>query len=131
MLRRQGMNYHSVDRWVGDRKYGGKRYGGKMGNNRLMRALEREIGVGAGSLPFTIRTAHKPRGSVYEGCSILNECMIHNGFYIDPRCKQLIKSLQHFTFKDDENKHAIDALRYGAIELITRRLYAPSKLKMY
>ena len=40
-------------------------------------------------------------------------------------------SVKHFTFKDDENKHAIDALRYGAIELITRRLYAPSKLKMY
>jgi hypothetical protein len=96
-----------------------------------MRALERELAVGAGSLPFTIRTAHKPRGSVYEGCSILNECMIHKGFYIDPRCKQLIKSLEHFTFKDDENKHAIDALRYGAVELITRRLYAPSKLKMY
>ena len=131
MLRRQGMTYHSVDRFVGDRKYGGKRYGGKMGNNRLMRAMEREIGVGAGSLPFSIRTAHKPRGSVYEGCSIINECMIHKGFFVDPRCKQLIKSLEHFTFVDNEFKHSIDALRYGAVELITRRLYAPSKLKMY
>lgn len=131
MLRRQGMNYHSVDRWVGDRKYGGKRYGGKMGNNRLMRAFENELGIGAGSLPFTIRTAHKPRGSVYEGCSILNEVMIHKGFFVDPRCKQLIKSVEHFTFVDNEYKHAIDALRYGAVELITRRLYAPSKLKMY
>jgi hypothetical protein len=131
MLRRQGMTYHSVDQWRGDRKYGGKQFGGKMGNARLMRALERELAVGSGSLPFTIRTAYKPRGSVYEGCSILNECMIHKGFFVDPRCKQLIKSLEHFTFKDDENKHAIDALRYGAVELITRRLYAPSKLKMY
>lgn len=131
MLRRQGMNYHSVDAWRGDRKYGGKRYGGKMGNNRLMRAFENELGIGAGSLPFTIRTAHKPRGSVYEGCSIINEVCIHKGFFVDPRCKQLIKSLEHFTFVDNEYKHAIDALRYGAVELITRRLYAPSKLKMY
>ena len=125
------MTYHSVDRWVGDRRYGGKRFGGKMGNARLTSALERELGVGTASLPFRIRTAHKPRGSVYEGSSIINSCMITKGFFVDPRCKQLIKSLEHWTFRDDENKHAIDALRYGAVELITRRLYAPSKLKLY
>ena len=131
MLRRQGMTYHSVDRFVGDRRYGGKKFGGRMGNNRLTRALENELGVGTGSLPFRIRTAHKPRGSVYEGASILNEIMIHKGFFVDPRCKQLIKSLEHWTFRDDEWKHAIDATRYGIVELITRRLYAPSKLKLY
>jgi hypothetical protein len=131
MLRRNGMTHNSVDRWVGDRNYGGKRHGGKMGNSRLMRAFETELGLPRGELPFTLRTAWKPRGSIYEGCSIIHELMIRKNFLIHPRCKQLIRSLQEFRFKDDSSKHAIDALRYGAVELITKRLYAPHKLKMY
>ena len=102
-----------------------------MGNNQIMRGFEQELGLPSGGLPFTIRTAHKPRGSVYEGCSILNACMINKGFHVSPRCKQGIQSLQEFCFRDDQSKHWIDALRYGAVELITRRLYAPSKLKLY
>ena len=131
MLRRNGMTHNSVDRWVGDRKYGGKRHGGKIGNNRLMRELENELGLPRGQLPFSIKTAHKPRGSIYEGCSLIHESMLRENFLVHPRCVQLIKSLQNFRFKDDETKHCIDALRYGAVELITRRLYAPHKLKMY
>ena len=96
-----------------------------------MRELENELGLPRGQLPFSIRTAHKPRGSIYEGCSILHEAMLRQNFLIHPRCVQLVKSLREFRFKDDDSKHAIDALRYGAVELITRRLYAPHKLKMY
>ena len=131
MLRRNGMTHNSVDRWVGDRKYGGKRHGGKMGNSRLMRAFEVELGLPRGELPFTLRTAHKPRGSIYEGCSILHECMIRKNFTIHPRCQQVVRSLREFRFRDDSSKHAIDALRYGAVELLTRRVYAPDKLTMY
>ncbi len=131
MLRRNGMNHHSVDRFVGDRKYGGRRFAGKMGNNQIMRGFEQELGLPSGGLPFTIRTAHKPRGSVYEGCSIINSCMLLKGFHVAPRCTQGIQSLQEFRFADDQSKHWIDALRYGAVELITRRLYAPSRLKLY
>jgi len=131
MLRRNGMTHNSVDRWVGDRSYGGRARGGKMGNGQLMRGLEQELGLPHGGLPFSIRTAWKPRGSIYTGCSILHEAMLRQCFAVNPRCRQLIQSLREFRFKDDSAKHSVDALRYGAVELITRRLYAPHKLKMY
>lgn len=131
MLRRNGMTHNSVDRWVGDRAYGGRRAGGKMSNQKLTRALEVELGLPRGHLPFGIKTAWKPRGSIYEGCSIIHETCIRKNFLVHPRCKQLIKSLKEFRFKDDESKHSIDSLRYGSVELITKRLYQPHKLKMY
>ena len=131
MLRRNGLTHNSVDRWVGDRAYGGRRAGGKMSNQKLTRALEVELGLPHGQLPFGIKTAWKPRGSIYEGCSIIHESCLRKNFLVHPRCKQLIKSMQQFRFRDDESKHSIDSLRYGAVELITKRLYQPHKLKMY
>jgi phage terminase large subunit-like protein len=131
MLKRNGLTYKQVDRWTGDRGYGGKRWGGKMSNSRLMRALEQELHFGAGQLPFSIRTAWKPRGSVYSGVSVIHEAMVRGGFNVHPRCVQLIRSLKHHQMKDDHTKHSIDALRYS-LELITKgQLYKPHALKMY
>ena len=131
MLKRNGLTYKQVDRWTADRAYGGKRWGGKMSNSRLMRALEQELHFGTGQLPFSIRTAWKPRGSVYSGVSVIHEAMVRGGFNVHPRCVQLIRSLKHHQMIDDHTKHSIDALRYS-LELITKgQLYKPHALKMY
>ena len=131
MLKRNGLTWKHVDRWIGDRGYGGKRWGGKMSNGRLMRALEAELHMGAGQLPFGIRTAWKPRGSVYQGISILHEAMVLDNFRVHPRCVQLIRSIKHHTMKDDHTKHSLDATRYS-LELVTRgKVHSPSKVRMY
>jgi hypothetical protein len=96
-----------------------------------MRALEQELHFGTGQLPFSIRTAWKPRGSVYSGVSVIHEAMVRGGFNVHPRCIQLIRSLKHHQMIDDHTKHSVDSLRYS-LELITKgQLYKPHALKMY
>jgi len=131
MLNRNGMTHQHVDKWVGDRAYGGKRSGGKMSNHRLMQGFSAILGMPPGRPAFRIRTAHKPRWSVYFGSNVLHETMERDHFQIRSRCKQTIRSMKHWQFKDDENKHAIDALRYGAVTLISNRFKAPVHIKLY
>ena len=131
MLKRCGLSLEAVDRWTGDRKHGGKRWGGKKSNALLMQGFERHLRLPIGSLPFRIKTAWKPQGSVYEGARILHGAMLRGDFFIHSRCKALIDDLNHWTGADDQHKHGIDSLRYGAVELLTQRLYVPSALRMH
>lgn len=131
MLKRNGMTWHNVDKWVGDRAYGGRKSGGRMSNSMLMRGFEVALGYSRGRCPFKIRTAWKPRHSVYWSSNVLHEVMERGNFVIRPQCKQLIRSLQNWQFKDDEFKHSIDALRYGAVTLIADKFKSPVKVKMY
>ena len=130
MLRRNNMRIESVDRWVGDRKHGGKRWGGKKSNALLIQGFERELRLPIGTLGFRIHTAWKPAGSIYEGSRILHSAMLRGDFTVHPRCKQLIEDLRLWEGDDDEHKHGIDSLRYGAVELVTRRLYVPQAVRI-
>jgi hypothetical protein len=49
---------------------------------------------------------------------------------VHPRCKQLIEDLKMWDGADDEHKHGIDSLRYGGVELITRRLHVPHAVRI-
>jgi len=50
---------------------------------------------------------------------------------VHPRCKGLIDDLLKFDGREaSEHKHAIDALRYGAVELVSRRLYNPTAIRL-
>jgi hypothetical protein len=96
-----------------------------------MQGFERVLKLPIGSLPFRISTAWKPRGTVFEGARILHAAMLRpEEFHINPRCKALIEDLRHWCGDDDEHKHGIDSLRYGAVELVTRRLYVPQAIRM-
>jgi len=132
MLTRNGLRWEHVDRIVGDRAYGGKRWGGRMSNSRLIRSFEQLMKIQPGSLRPSVRTAWKPRGSVYVGVGIIHASMVRdNCFSIHPRCTNTISSLRNFDFRDGPHKHAIDSLRYS-LEIITKtRLYAPNSIKMY
>lgn len=131
MLKRNGMTHNHVDKWTGDRAYGGKRSGGRMSNMTLMKGFEAVLGMNPGRLPFRIRTAFKPRYSVYHGAQVLNECMADDRFIVHPRCEQLIRSIMHWDFSDSEFKHSLDACRYAAVTLIDDKIRTPVKIKMY
>jgi phage terminase large subunit-like protein len=129
MLHRNGMTHNHVDKWVGDRAYGGKRHGGKMSNARLMKGLEAVLNMKPGRLSLRIRTAWKPRWSVYHGSNVIHECMERDNFIIRSCCKQAVRSLKHWQFRDDEYKHSIDAIRYAAVTIIQDKFRAPVRIK--
>lgn len=130
MLKRCGLRWENVDRWVGDRKVYGRRNGSLKSNAMLMSSMERALKLPTGSLPFRIHTAYKPRGSVFEGYRVLSAAMLRNDFSINPRCRGLIDDLQKFDGREaSEHKHSIDALRY-TLELYTRRLYQPTAIRL-
>lgn len=130
MLKRCGLRWENVDRWVGDRKVYGRKNGSLKSNAMLMSSLERALKLPTGSLPFRIHTAYKPRGSVFEGYRVLSAAMLRNDFSINPRCRGLIDDLQKFDGREaSEHKHSIDALRY-TLELYTRRLYQPTAIRL-
>ena len=132
MLQRNGMTLEHVDRWIGDRAHGGKSWGGAKSNRMLMSAFERELGIGVDRLPFKIYTVRKGRGSVWHGCRVVHASMLRGDFVVRPRCKQLIESMQNWQGRSNsEHKHAIDALRYGAVSLMTKRPHNPSKVRIY
>jgi phage terminase large subunit-like protein len=131
MLKRNHLELGDVDQWVGDRRYGGKQWGGAKDNELLTQAFCRLLGRPMGSLGFTIETAYKPKGSVYEGVKIMHAAMMRNQFVIRPRCKKLIDAVQQWAWRDDEHKHKIDAYRYGAVSLVRREGYGPSKIRMW
>ena len=61
---------------------------------------------------------------------ILHAAMLRHDFTIHPRCKALINDLKMWEGADDEHKHGLDSLRYGAVELVTRRLYVPQAVRI-
>jgi hypothetical protein len=130
MLKRVGLRWENVDRWVGDRKVYGKKNGSLKSNAMLSAAFERALRLPTGSLPFRIHTAYKPRGSVFEGYRVLSAAMLRGDFTINPRCRGLIEDFQKFDGREaSEHKHSIDALRY-TLELYTRRLYQPQTVRL-
>jgi phage terminase large subunit-like protein len=132
MLKRCGLRWEEVDRWIGDRAAISRRGGAIKSNAMLVQAIERDLRLPTGSWPARIHTAYKPKGSVYAGYRLLQAAQLRGPehFSIHPRCKRLIDDLSRFDGREaSEHKHSIDALRY-TLELVTRRLYAPALLRI-
>jgi hypothetical protein len=130
MLKRAGLMWESVDLWVGDRRVYGRRNGSLKSNAMLMSAMERALRLPTGALPFRIRTAHIPAGSVFEGIRVLSAAMLRGDFFVHPRCKRLADDLQRWDGREaSEHKHSIDALRY-TLELVTRRMHTPTVVRL-
>ena len=132
MLKRCGIRWEEVDRWVGDRAAISRRGGAIKSNAMLVQAIERDLRLPIGAWPARFNTAYKPKGSVYAGYRLLQAAMLRgpDHFSVHPRCKRLIDDLSRFDGRESsEHKHSIDALRY-TLELVTRRLYAPQLVRI-
>lgn len=137
MIRRNNLSIPDILRWTGDRAHGGSRNGGRMSNNMLMSAFSKVLRYDKGVLPFRIRTAYKPRFSVYYGCQVLHESMCDSRFQIFPKCKNTIQSLKFWALKKSggmdtmsEWKHCVDALRYATIQIVDTQYRAPKQSKL-
>lgn len=138
MIKRNGLDVAHIQRWTGDRSHGGsKKNGGRMSNTMLMAAFAHVLHYPKGKLPFRIRTAYKPKYSVYYGCSALHELMCAGRFQIFPRAERTIKSLKYWAMKSNggmdvmsEWKHCIDGLRYATMGIIDQQYRAPKHSKI-
>lgn len=102
-----------------------------------MAAFAHVLNYPKGKLPFRIRTAYKPKYSVYYGCSALHELMCAGRFQIFPRAERTIKSLKYWAMKSNggmdvmsEWKHCIDGLRYATMGIIDQQYRAPKQSKI-
>lgn len=135
MIRRNGLDIANIQRWTGDRVHGGSKKGdGRMSNTMLTAAFAHVLGYQKDRLPFRIRTAYKPKYSVYYGVNVIHEQMSSNRFQIFPRCKTTIKSFKHWSMKKSggmdtlsEYKHTIDACRYAILPIVDVQYRTPVK----
>lgn len=138
MIRRNGLEIANIQRWTGDRSHGGSRdNGGRMSNAMLMSGFAHVLGYPKDKMPFRIRTAYKPKFSVYYGCQAIHETMCDGRFQIWPKCDRTIKSLKYWSLKKSgtmdimsEWKHAIDALRYAIMPIIDTQYRSPIDSKI-
>lgn len=130
MIKRAGLRWEQIDRWVGDRAAISRKGAAIKSNALLVQAFEKQLKIPVGSWPVRINTAYKPAGSVFHGYRILQACMLRGDFVVHPRCKRIIEDLGKFDGRDaSEHKHTIDALRY-ALELVTKRQYQPQLVRI-
>lgn len=130
MIKRAGLRWEQIDRWVGDRAAVSRRGGAIKSNALLVQAMEKALKIPIGSWPARIHTAYKPSGSVYHGYRILQAAMLRGDFVVHPRAKRLVEDLGKFDGREaSSHKHTIDALRY-ALELVTRRQYQPQLVRI-
>ena len=130
MIKRAGLRWEQIDRWVGDRAAVSRRGGAIKSNALLVQAMEKALKIPVGSWPARIHTAYKPSGSVFHGYRILQAAMLRGDFVVHPRAKRLVDDLGKFDGREaSSHKHTIDALRY-ALELVTRRQYQPQLVRI-
>lgn len=119
MLRKHDINPQEVDLAVGDINSVGKGGGGIKVNDALSEAIRRQ--TKSKVVPIVIRSARKGRGSVMYGSRLINYAFRRGDLIINPRCKTLIHSLQHFKGSEEELKHPIDAARYAISSILSNQ----------
>lgn len=118
MLARLDMHPAMVDEWVGDSNSSGKSGAGHRVNDDLARAIGTL--VGAPSL-VRFRVPNKAPGSVNYGRRLLNYALGRGDLLVCARAARMVRALWHHREDGDEYTHAVDALRYGAVDLLRHR----------
>ena len=88
-------------------------------NDALADAIKRQ--TRSKHTPFVIKSARKGKGSVMYGSRLINYAFRRNDLLINPRCKTLIHSFQHFKGNEEELKHPIDAARYAISDILASK----------
>jgi hypothetical protein len=112
MLGRHDLELLNVDDAVGDVNSAGKSRAGTSVNEEFEAAFA--LLSGLGRPPFRIAKPSKGKGSVLKAVRIVNAAMLHGRLKIHPRCVRLLESVARWNGRDNDHKHAVDALLYLA-----------------
>ena len=120
MLLRNGLSLLHVDRWRGDVNSAGKLGAGASVNDEMERAFAKMLGTER--CPFRIEKAAKGAGSVAYGERLLNYALHRGDLSMCERARVTVRCAWHYRGpKDEDRKHAIDALRYGLADVLAAR----------
>ena len=117
LLKTLGLQLTDISYSRADTNSAGKLSGGRSVNKILEGAFANL--VGRDDPPFPIYKPDKSKGSVIGGTRRINNAFRDGTLKVHERCKQLIHSLRYWDGGDDDNKHAIDALRYISNDFLT------------
>jgi len=101
----------------GDVNSGGWSAGGQSANDMLERAFARRLGLVRP--PFRIQQPHKPSGAVRIRAELMNNGLISDRIRIHSSCRALQQTCRYWEGKDDDLKHAFDAVSYGLQEWLS------------
>lgn len=118
MLARNGMHPAAVDSWVGDVNSSGKANAGSSVNADMARAIGALVGA-----PSLVRIGKpdKRPGSVEYGTRLLNYALHRGDLDVVKVARTTARALWHHAEDGDEYTHAVDMLRYGAVDLLRHR----------
>lgn len=111
-----GVDWFAIDRAWGDTNSLGKAGAGITVNAALELAIARRLKLPAP--PFRIEPAAKGAGSVKRGTKVIDLAFLSGRLRVHASCRKLIRAGQMWRGADDEHKHAIDGVRYGAVEYL-------------
>jgi hypothetical protein len=117
-LARLGCPIPRVDRWIGDVNTSGKRGAGARVNDDLAAALSNLCGA-----PGLVRfeKPNKSSGSVEYGTRLVNYALHRGDLSVLDDCRRTAGALWHHREDGDDHTHAVDAIRYGVVALLSRR----------
>lgn len=130
MIKRAGLRWEQIDRWVGDRAAVSRRGGAIKSNALLVQAFEKSLKIPIGSWPARIHTAYKPSGSVYHGYRILQAAMLRG---ISSCIRAPSASWRTSASLTGEKRHrtSTPSTRYATpSRLVTRRQYQPQLVRI-
>ncbi len=114
MLARHGLQYESVDDWIGDRSTGDGKGAVAKTNDALRVQLLHHAGITSRDRRAKmIMTPKKGQGSVFHGAALLHELFVTGRALVHPNCEAFIEALTKFRGGWREPcKDAFDAGRY-------------------
>ena len=133
MLDRNGLNIATVTRAHGDTNSAGK--SALISVNRLLEeSIAEALGIDPHSPPLRILGASKRPGSVLWGSRVVNIALLSRRLRVSPRCRKLIEGMKHWRGTkqgaDAELTHSLDALRYGACEILDGRTRGARRIRV-
>lgn len=124
MLQRNGLNYHDIDVWVGDRSARSYKTSSTMDRKRVSGALRSVYGLGYNEAAWIIAGPPKDKGSVVISCDIINDALHGGRAWMRVRCKTLAKWAAYWEGNDrDPLKDVGDAARYAVMKSVNFRLW--------
>jgi len=116
MLSALGLRLEQVRAAYGDMNSAGKLGGGYSCNEAMEDSLA--LQMHQSRCPVAFEVPSKRRGSVALGEGRMAHAIIENRWFVHESCVSLLASFRHYTGREEDLKHALDAARYGVADLL-------------
>ena len=128
MLRSVGLTLFAISEAHGDTNSAGMMASGVRYNTLLEDAFARELKLSR--CPVSIQPAQKRKGAPRASISALNAWCAEGRWRVHESCTKFQHAARHFTGREKDLKDAIDAARYGVMDMLLSPEPAGASLKL-